>query len=67
MYVLAVGVAVGVGGGGVYVYVCMCVVVMVVCCFLFSEVRFLDMSEDELPRNHLIKDVVIDHERRLGD
>ena len=28
-------------------------VVVVVCCFLFSEVRFLDMLEDELPRNHL--------------
>ena len=39
-----------------YVYVCVCVcvvVVVVVCCFLFSEERFLDMLEDELPRNHL--------------
>ena len=38
----------------VYVYVCVCVVVVVVvCCLFFSEVKFLDMSEDELPQNHL--------------
>ena len=32
---------------------CACVVVVVVCCFLFSDVKFLDMLKDELPRNHL--------------
>ena len=32
---------------------CMCVLSLLVCCFLFSEVNFLDMLEDELPRNHL--------------
>ena len=34
-------------------WVWVCVVVVVVCCFLFSEVKFLDVLEDELPRNHL--------------
>ena len=44
----------------VWVLMCLCVyvggggwVVVVVCCFLFSEVKFLDMLKDELPQNHL--------------
>ena len=56
---------------GVCVCGCGCgvcvVVVWVVCCFLFSEVKFLDVLEDELPRNHLPRMFVIDHERRLGE
>ena len=32
---------------------CLCVLSLLVCCFLFSEVKFLDMLEDELPQNHL--------------
>ena len=31
----------------------MCVLSLLVCCFLLSEVKFVDMLEDELPRNHL--------------
>ena len=32
---------------------CMCVLSLLVCCFLFSEVKFLDLLEDEQPQNHL--------------
>ena len=31
----------------------MCVLSLLVCCFLFSEVKFLDLLEDDLPQNHL--------------
>ena len=59
----------------VYVYVCVSVSLLCRCCcsaadvsllvcrFLFSEVKFLDLSEDKLPQP-FTKDV-IDYERRL--
>ena len=32
---------------------CLCVLSLLVCCFLSSEVNFLDMLEDELPQNRM--------------
>ena len=50
---------------------CMCVYVSMfvyVCVLLLvSEVKLLDLLEDELPQKPFTKDVVIDHERRPGD
>ena len=72
---VAVGVGVGVGVAvavAVAVSMCMCmwlwwVVWVLVCCFLFSEVKFLDMLEDELPRNHLPRMLsLITHSRGLN-
>ena len=38
---------------GGFMCLCLCVLSLLVCCLLFSEVKFLDMLEDELPQNHL--------------
>ena len=45
---------------------CACACVVVVCCFLFSEVKFLELSKTTTTEP-FTKDVVIDHERRFGD
>ena len=46
---------------------CMCVLSLLVCCCLFSEVKILGFVRRRTTTEPFTKDVVIDHERRLGD